>query len=92
MIDEKLWDKRRKIEDTIDALTEGIEDAEEIKHTRQWLFRGLIETFGTWQETGDCLPELVVLSPREAIVKIEVVKGEDEVMKILGGENEKKTN
>lgn len=85
MIDEKLWEKRRKIEDKIDALTEGIEDANEIKRTRQWLFWGLIEMFGTWQETGDCLPKLVILSPREAVVKIEVVTGEDEVRKILEG-------
>ena len=85
MIDPKLWDKRRIIEDKIDALTKGIEDAEEIKRTRQWLFWRLIEMFGTWEETGDCLPELVILSPREAVVKIEVVTGEDEVRKILGG-------
>jgi len=85
MIYPKLWDKRRIIEDKIDALTEGMEDNEEIKHTRQWLFWGLIEMFGTWQETGDCLPKQVVLSPRDTIVKIEVIKGEDEVRKIMEG-------
>jgi len=65
--------RRKRVVSSFEQLTEGVKESEEVKEIRSQMFRYLMELFGTWQEPGDCLPEVVMIGSQVFTMNREVI-------------------